>query len=93
MAETKPTIPHVRQCIDDIDGAILSLLQERLNCALTIGRLKKEANLSSWDPRREREVYKRLLAENSGKFPDNALRSIFHEIMTTCRLPLRREVR
>ncbi|MGX9727515.1 MAG: prephenate dehydratase [Candidatus Electronema sp. VV] len=86
MAETKPTIPHIRQRIDDIDGAILSLLQERLDCALTIGRLKKEANLSSWDPRREREVYKRLLAENSGKFPDNALRSIFHEIMTTCRL-------
>lgn len=86
MAEAKNTIPHVRQRIDEIDSSILRLLQERLDCALTIGRLKKEANLANWDPRREREVYKRLLAENSSKFPEAALRSIFHEIMTTCRL-------
>ncbi|MCW5206469.1 prephenate dehydratase [Desulfobulbus sp. F5] len=86
MDEKKKNIAQVRQRIDDIDTAMLTLLQERLDCALTIGRLKKEANLASWDPRREREVYKRLLADNQQKFPENALRSIFHEIMTTCRL-------
>ena len=86
MDEQKKAIAQVRQRIDEIDGAILALLQERLACALTIGSLKKEAKLESWDPRREREVYKRLLAENQRKFPEPALRSIFHEIMTTCRL-------
>lgn len=82
----KQTIPHVRQRIDAIDSTILSLLQERLECARSIGKLKQAANLANWDPRREREVYKHLLAENSSKFPEAALRSIFHEIMTTCRL-------
>jgi chorismate mutase/prephenate dehydratase len=85
MAE-KNTIPQVRQRIDDIDDTILALLKERLDCALTIGRLKNETSRAKWDPQREREIYERLLADNQGKFPEKALRSIFHEIITTCRL-------
>ncbi|XOF34888.1 MAG: prephenate dehydratase [Candidatus Electrothrix sp. YB6] len=79
-------IPQVRERIDEIDNTILALLKERLDCALTIGRLKKDAARSTWDPRREREIYERLLTDNDRTFPEKALRSIFHEIITTCRL-------
>jgi chorismate mutase/prephenate dehydratase len=79
-------IPQVRQRIDDIDDTILELLKERLDCALTIGKLKNETSRAKWDPQREREIYERLYANNQGKFPQKALRSIFHEIITTCRL-------
>ncbi len=82
----KKTIPEVRQRIDDIDDTILTLLKERLDCALEIGRLKNETKRAKWDPQREREIYDRLLADNKGIFPEKALRSIFHEIITTCRL-------
>ncbi len=82
----KNNIPKVRNRIDEIDDTVLRLLKERLDCALKIGKLKNETSRAKWDPQREREIYNRLLADNKGKFPDKALRSIFHEIITTCRL-------
>ncbi|MCI5144904.1 MAG: prephenate dehydratase, partial [Candidatus Electrothrix sp. AR3] len=85
MNEEK-SIPQVRQRIDAIDDTILNLLKERLDCALSIGRLKEQTARSTWDPRREREIYARLFADNGKLFPEKALRSIFHEIITTCRL-------
>jgi chorismate mutase / prephenate dehydratase len=88
--DEKLTIPQVRQRIDDIDDTILSLLKERLDCAKTIGLLKDETNRAKWDPQRELEIYQRLLKDNQGMFPDKALRSIFHEIITTCRLSQRK---
>ncbi len=83
---TKQTIPEIRQRIDEIDDTILGLLKERLACAKTIGKLKDETSRAKWDPQREREIYQRLLKDNQGIFPEMALRSIFHEIITTCRL-------
>lgn len=85
MGENK-NIPQIRQRIDDIDDTILELLKERLNSAITIGKLKNETSRAKWDPERERDIFERLLANNKQKFPENALRSIFHEIITTCRL-------
>ncbi len=84
--DDKPSILDVRQRIDEIDDTILALLKERLDCALEIGRLKNETKRAKWDPQREREIYDRLIADNKGVFPEKALRSIFHEIITTCRL-------
>lgn len=86
----KQTIPQVRGRIDTIDDNILELLKERLQCAKTIGKLKTETNRAKWDPRRELEIYERLLHDNQRIFPEKALRSIFHEIITTCRLSQRK---
>ncbi len=86
MSNDKPTIPQIRKRIDEIDDTMLGLLKERLACAKTIGRLKTGANRAKWDPKRELEIYERLLNDNQGDFPERALRSIFHEIITTCRL-------
>ncbi|HHO46993.1 MAG TPA: prephenate dehydratase [Desulfobacteraceae bacterium] len=82
----KPTIIEVRKRIDAIDDNILRLLKERLECALEIGRLKDASSRAKWDPLREREIFSRLLRDNNGVFPENSLYSIFHEIITTCRL-------
>jgi len=84
------TIPQVRDRIDEIDDTILVLLKERLDCAKNIGRLKNETKRAKWDPKREREIYERLLLDNQKVFPERALRSIFHEIITTCRLSQKR---
>ncbi len=89
MAE-QLSIPVIRQRIDAIDDQILALLKERLACALEVGRLKDETKRAKWDPRRERDIYDRLFAANAGVFPDRALQSIFHEIITTCRLSQRK---
>lgn len=89
--DDKKNISQVRQRIDEIDDAVLNLLKERLECARRIGELKKESARSTWDPHREREIYQRLLADNKEEFPEKALKSIFHEIITACRLAQQRE--
>ncbi len=85
MDEQKKTIAQVRQRIDKIDGELLTLLQERFDCAKNIGKLKAESELPTWDPQREQAIYARLLEVNSDKLPEESLRSIFHEIITACR--------
>lgn len=82
----KSEIKNVRDQIDSIDNKILDLLKNRLSLAKDIGKYKPEGNRAKWDPQREREIYDRLMNTNSGEFPDDSLRTIFHEIITTCRL-------
>jgi chorismate mutase/prephenate dehydratase len=86
----KPTddlsLHDIREQIDSIDDHILTLLKNRLDNAKQIGRLKEKGNRAKWDPLRERQIFDRLLSANNGKFPEQSLISIFHEIITTCRL-------
>ena len=88
--DNKPDIPQVRSRIDQIDDTILELLKERLECAKSIGLLKNETNRAKWDPQRELEIFERLRRNNNDVFPYKALHSIFHEIITTCRLSQRK---
>ena len=82
----KPGLQDVRTQIDSIDDTILKLLKERLHNARLIGKLKEKSNRAKWDPLRERQILDRLVADNNGEFPEQSLISIFHEIITTCRL-------
>lgn len=82
----KPTIVEIRNKIDSIDDQVLQLLKDRIECAKHIGRLKDESSRAKWDPKREREIFTRLQQDNQGVFPEKSLFSIFHEIITTCRL-------
>ena len=84
---TKPTdILEIRNKIDAIDNKILDLLKDRIDCAKSIGKLKDASSRAKWDPKREREIFERLLTANEGVFPERSLNSIFHEIITSCRL-------
>ena len=82
----KEGIQDVRSRIDEIDDRIVDLLKERLTLAKRIGLLKEEGKRAKWDPLRERQIYEKLLRHNDGQFPEKSLRSIFHEIITSCRL-------
>jgi chorismate mutase/prephenate dehydratase len=85
-SDKKPEIIDFREKIDNIDNNILELLKTRIQYAKDIGKLKDKGKRAKWDPLREREIYERLVLKNQGIFPEKALRSIFHEIITTCRL-------
>ncbi len=88
LMKDNPTegIQKVRDKIDHIDSQIVELLKQRLGLAKEIGRLKNEGKRAKWDPLRERQIYEVLTHINEGIFPEKSLRSIFHEIITTCRL-------
>ena len=80
------SLPEIRIRIDAIDDQILALLKERLRCAREIGRVKAQDKRPTWDPKRERMIFERLEAANSGEFPWPSLVAIYREIITTCRL-------
>ena len=84
--EQKQEILVLRNNIDRIDDTIVKLLKERIGYAIEIGKLKDEGKRAKWDPYRERQIFERLIKLNNGVFPEQALHSIFHEIITSCRL-------
>ncbi len=84
MQNTEITIPELRTRIDSIDDALLDLLNERSKVVLEVGRLKSGKNLDFHVPGRERQIYERLLQGNPGPFPNDALKSVFREIISAC---------
>ena len=74
--------------IDAIDTEILGLLNERMACALRVGRIKEALGWPLHDPARERLIYERLRARNAeigGNVPDIAVTAIYREIISACR--------
>lgn len=74
-----------RHQIDEIDLRLLSLLNERTRVVEVIGRLKREANLAVYEPKREEEVYHNVLGNNSGPLDGAAVRRIFERIIDEMR--------
>ena len=84
MQDMTPTIQSLRLRIDSIDDDILKLLNERSQIVLEVGRLKSGKNLDFHVPGRERQIYERLLNQNPGPFPNDALKTIYREIISAC---------
>ncbi len=77
-------IAGYRKEIDAIDDTILRLLNERSQKVIEIGRLKKRSDSGAHlhTPAREAEVVERLLSQNPGPFPNEAIRPVYREIMS-----------
>lgn len=73
-----------RKEIDRIDDEILRLLNERSKSVIEIGKIKKQqdagANLHT--PAREAAIIERLVRQNAGPFPSEAIRPVYREIMS-----------
>lgn len=76
------TLQELRSEIDNIDSQILSLLNKRAGYVIEIGEIKKKEGSPIWVNSREEQVYTRLKEENTGPFPQHALRNVFREIMS-----------
>ena len=83
MAEPNDISTH-RLEIDRIDDEILRLLNERSKNVIEIGKLKKQSDTQAHlhTPRREAEIVGRLMTDNKGPFPNDAIRSVYREIMS-----------
>jgi chorismate mutase/prephenate dehydratase len=83
MAEPNDISAH-RKEIDRIDDEILRLLNERSKNVIEIGKLKKQSDDQAHlhTPRREAEIVSRLMGDNTGPFPNDAIRSVYREIMS-----------
>ena len=72
---------EIRSAIDKIDSQILKHLAKRATLAHKVGQLKQVF----YDPKREREVIRRLLQENNGLLSNEAVEAIYTEIISACR--------
>lgn len=73
-------IAALRERIDVLNLEILSLLSERGRIAKEIGAIQTQRGSSNYDPKRELEMLKALVAANEGPFDDATLKSLFKSI-------------
>ena len=87
MAEERALneIAQLRRRIDDLDEALVKLLSQRAECALAIGRAKKELGLEVYQPAREVEVLNHVQRMNPGPLDDAAMRRLFERVIDEAR--------
>lgn len=74
-----------RAKIDALDDHILGLLEERADVARHVAEIKRAAEVEVFhDPERERQVLERLVKKGGGRFPPDAIRAVFREVMSGC---------
>ena len=78
-------LAECRERIDNVDLRILQLLNERTSIVQNVGRIKKEAALPIYEPRREDQVFHNVTANNPGPLPNDAVRRIFERIVDEMR--------
>ena len=74
-----------RHKIDEIDRRLVELLNERSNCVLEIGRLKKVDGTPLYQPEREREVLQAVESATHGPLSAAAIRRLFERILDEAR--------
>ena len=74
-----------RRRIDEIDQQLVKLLNERSQCALAIGHIKKKLNQAAWQPEREAEILRNVVKSNPGPLDDAAIRRVFERIIDEAR--------
>ena len=82
MRKRKKTLSALRTNIDLVDTQILKLLIKRALLAQQTTDLKGDV---VFDPKREGEILKRVVASNTGPISDNGLQQIYKEVLSACR--------
>ena len=81
-----PVLAQVRERIDAIDQQIQSLIAERAQFALQVGKAKGKlaAAVDYYRPEREAQVLRMVVDRNQGPLSDEVLVHVFREIMSAC---------
>ena len=94
LANGLPTLPEEptmedlgpwRECIDALDRAIITLLNERVICANVIGQIKKRSGAPVYDPAREKIVIENVKQHNHGPLSHEAVRRLFERVIDETR--------
>jgi chorismate mutase len=84
-ADPLNALAQCRERIDKIDLRILELLNERTVIVEEIGRVKKQAALAIYEPKREDQVFHNITSNNRGPLPDDAVKRVFERIIDEMR--------
>jgi chorismate mutase len=82
------SIEELRKRIDAIDEQLVRLLNDRVACAVEVGRLKHEAGLPIYQPEREAVVFSKVresAAALAGPLSSEAVVRIFERVIDEAR--------
>lgn len=83
--EARGAIDALRDRIDTLDERLVALLNERAQCALDIGELKRGLGIAIYQPAREEQVLAHVGSTNTGPLDDGAIRRLFERIIDEAR--------
>ena len=83
--EGREKLEEFRVLIDEVDRRIVELLNERTRVVEDIGRVKRQARLPIYEPRREDQVFANITGANLGPITHDAVRRIFERIIDEMR--------
>ena len=75
-------LESLRGEIDAIDSQIVVLLNQRVQAAVEIGRIKSELGVDPYDPAREEQVFNKLEDLNKGPLHKESMRTIYREVIS-----------
>jgi chorismate mutase len=73
-----------RKKIDEVDAAVLELLNLRAGMAIQIGKLKAQEGIGMRTPTREREIVVRMQSLNPGPLDGEEIARIYEAIVNQC---------
>ncbi|MCF8030610.1 MAG: prephenate dehydratase [Desulfohalobiaceae bacterium] len=82
---------RLREGVSRVDEELVALLNKRSALSREIGRLKTDSQDTVFQPFREKEVIRELLDKNNGPMPEEHLRAIYREILSSSRSLQRRQ--
>ena len=74
-----------RKRIDELDQKLVRLLNQRAECAVKIGRLKRDTNLPVYEPDRERIIFENICRANPGPLSGDDLKRVYERIIDVMR--------
>lgn len=85
ISDPVQALGECRDRIDRVDLQILELLNERTAIAQEIGRIKREARMAIYEPRRESQVFQNVTEANRGPLSNDAVKRVFERIIDEMR--------
>jgi chorismate mutase len=74
-----------RKRIDELDQKLVELLNRRAQCAVEIGRLKRNTNLPVYEPDREKLILENVCRANRGPLSDDDLKRVYERMIDVMR--------
>ncbi|MEM8758668.1 MAG: prephenate dehydratase, partial [Planctomycetota bacterium] len=73
---------RLRGRIDEIDGELIRLLNDRAKAVVKVGQLKRTTGIPIYAPHRESEVLAKAIGRSKGPLPDRTIEGVYRELMS-----------
>ncbi len=83
--QAREKLEQCRFLIDEVDRRIVDLINQRTRVVEEIGRVKREAGLPIYEPKREDQVFANIAGANQGPITQEAIRRVFERIIDEMR--------